>query len=294
MITLNFTLLDSQMRLTNYHTHCHYCDGNGSAEDVLLKAKQLGYEAIGFSSHAPLPFENDYSMQQEDLAGYLDTIKNLKQEQDIQVYLGLEIDFLEGFIQPSDPYWQSLDLDYRIGSVHALMYSEHKKDMLSVDGLDDDVDYLIKDVYQNNHRQLIEDYYQKVSALCQSGGFDILGHYDLVKKHNRRLQFFDESAAWYRDVAISTLDSVAKANVTMEVNFGGMLRGATDDVYPPLWLLKEAYHRQIPVQINADAHAPHHLGVHQEYCRDLLLKAGYDSQRVLIDNHWQDISLQTI
>ncbi len=173
----------------------------------------------------------------------------------------------------------------------ALLFSAEKNDMLSVDGLDDDVDYLLYDVYQNNSRKLVEDYYQKVTDLCRSGGFDILGHYDLVKKHNRRLNFFDESASWYRDVAISSLDSVAKSGVIMEVNFGGMLRGATDDVYPPLWLLKEAFQRHIPVQINADAHAPHHLGVHQEYCRDLLLQAGYQTQRVLLDKKWQDISL---
>ncbi|GAL18115.1 histidinol-phosphatase [Vibrio maritimus] len=38
-----------------------------------------------------------------------------------------------------------------------------------------------------------------------------------------------------------------------------MLRGATDDVYPSPWLLEEAKQRNIPIQINADAHAPHHL-----------------------------------
>lgn len=279
------------MKLTNYHTHCHFCDGKGSAEEVLEKAKQLGYQALGFSSHAPLPFANDYSMQQQDLTRYIETINALKNQQQIEVYLGLEIDYLQDYIQPTDSKWRELGLDYVIGSVHALLFSAEKNDMLSVDGLDDDVDYLLYDVYQNNSRKLVEDYYQKVTDLCRSGGFDILGHYDLVKKHNRRLNFFDESASWYRDVAISSLDSVAKSGVIMEVNFGGMLRGATDDVYPPLWLLKEAFQRHIPVQINADAHAPHHLGVHQEYCRDLLLQAGYQTQRVLLDKKWQDISL---
>lgn len=279
------------MKLTNYHTHCHFCDGKGSAEEVLEKAKQLGYQALGFSSHAPLPFANDYSMQQQDLTRYIETINALKNQQQIEVYLGLEIDYLQDYIQPADSKWRELGLDYVIGSVHALLFSAERNDMLSVDGLDDDVDYLLYDVYQNNSRKLVEDYYQKVTDLCRSGGFDILGHYDLVKKHNRRLNFFDESASWYRDVAISSLDSVAKSGVIMEVNFGGMLRGATDDVYPPLWLLKEAFQRHIPVQINADAHAPHHLGVHQEYCRDLLLQAGYQTQRVLLDKKWQDISL---
>ena len=78
----------------------------------------------------------------------------------------------------------------------------------------------------------------------------------------------------------------------MEVNFGGMLRGATKDIYPPLWILEEASKRQIPVQINADAHHPDHLGVHQKYCQDMLLKAGFTTQRVLLQNQWQDIPLE--
>ncbi|WCE32542.1 histidinol-phosphatase [Vibrio sp. SCSIO 43137] len=280
------------MRLTNYHTHCHYCDGKGTPEEVVNKAVELGYEAIGFSSHAPLPFANDYSMQEQDLPAYLDAVNKQKSRHNIEVYLGLEIDFLEGYLQPADSRWKTLGLDYVIGSVHGVMFSDEKQDMMCVDGLDDDMDFLLNDIYQGNGRRLVEDYYQKVSALCQAGGFDILGHYDLVKKHNLRLNFFDESESWYRDIAISTLDDVAKSGVIMEVNFGGILRGSTKDVYPPLWLMKQANRRNIPMQINADAHAPHHLGVHQEHCRDLMLQAGYKSQRVLLNNRWQDIGLE--
>lgn len=280
------------MRLTNYHTHCHYCDGKGSPEEVVNRAVELGYEAIGFSSHAPLPFANDYSMQEQNLPAYIDAVRKQKSRNDIEVYLGLEIDFLEGYLQPSDNRWKTLGLDYVIGSVHGVMFSDEKQDMMCVDGLDADMDFLLNDIYQGNGRRLVEDYYQKVSALCKTGGFDILGHYDLVKKHNLRLNFFDESESWYRDIAISTLDDVAKSGVIMEVNFGGILRGSTKDVYPPLWLMEQANKRGIPMQINADAHAPHHLGVHQEHCRDLMLQAGYKSQRVLLDNRWQDIGLE--
>ncbi|WED24480.1 histidinol-phosphatase [Vibrio sp. JC009] len=279
------------MLLTNYHTHCHFCDGKGSPEEMLSRAKELGFKAIGFSSHAPLPFENDFTLQPERLEEYVKAICALKAQTDIEVYLGLEIDYLKDSIYPADPRWDELNLDYKIGSVHAIAPPDDRFPMLSVDGPDEELDALINDVYQGNVRQMIEDYYQRIADLCAEGGFDILGHFDLIKKHNLRRPFFDESAPWYKDVAVSTLDEVAKSGVIMEVNFGGMLRGATDDVYPPLWMIKEAFNRGIPMQINADAHAPKHLGVHHEYCRELLVSAGYKTQRVLLGGQWQDISL---
>ncbi|WP_375749478.1 histidinol-phosphatase [Vibrio sp. HN007] len=280
------------MLLTNYHTHCHFCDGKGSPEEMLSQARELGFKAIGFSSHAPLPFENDFTLQSERLPEYIETITRLKNStSDMEVYLGLEIDYMAGLMYPAQAKWGELGLDYVIGSVHALAAPDEQYPMLSVDGPDEELDALINDVFSGDVRKMIETYYQRISDLCQEGGFDILGHYDLIKKHNLRKPFFDESASWYKDVAISTLDDVAKSGVIMEVNFGGMLRGATDDVYPPLWLIEEAFKRGIPMQINADAHAPKHLGVHHEYSRDLLVKAGYKTQRVLLSGTWQDVSL---
>ena len=279
------------MLLTNFHTHCHYCDGNGSPLEMVEQAKQLNFKAIGFSSHAPLPFKNDFCMQQENLEAYVRDIMALKTDNDIEVYLGLEVDYIRGLLSPSDKKWDDLGLDYKVGSVHTLAAPNDRYPMLSVDGPHDEFKMLLNEVYQGSARDMIETYFQRVSQLCAEGGFDILGHYDLVKKHNKALQFFDETSPWYKDIAISTLDDVAKSGVILEVNYGGMLRGATDDVYPSPWLLKEARDRHIPIQINADAHAPHHLGVHHKYCREILLETGYQEQRVLLGGRWQDVAL---
>jgi histidinol-phosphatase (PHP family) len=279
------------MLLTNYHTHTQFCDGQGSPEQVLQTANKAGFAALGFSAHAPLPFANDFTLPEQDLQPYIAAVNALKGSCSTEVYLGLEIDYIPGMMAPTDKKWQSLALDYCLGSVHTLAAPDENYPMLSVDGPLEEFDLLLDEVYQGNARKMIETYYQRISELCSLGGFDILGHYDLIKKHNRQRQFFSEQASWYRDVAISTLDDVAKSGVIMEVNFGGMLRGATDDIYPPRWLLKEACRRQIPVQINADAHHPDHLAVHQEYCRDALLKAGYTSQRILQSERWQDVEL---
>ncbi len=279
------------MLLTNYHMHCHYCDGKGSPKDMLVSAKKLGFKSVGFSSHAPLPFDNDYCMLQENLDSYLQEISAAKCDADIEVYLGLEIDYIPKYMKPSDEKWQIDSLDYCIGSVHILMPPNEERPMLSVDGSLDDLLILLNDVYGGNAEIMIRAYYQRVAKLCESGGFDILGHYDLVKKHNKALAFFDEQASWYQDIAISTLDAVAKAGVILEVNYGGLLRGATDEVYPSPWLLRAANERNIPVQINADAHAPSHLGVHHMKCRQILQAVGYSQHRVMLGGHWQDVDL---
>lgn len=279
------------MLLTNYHTHTEFCDGKGSPADMLSKANQSGFRALGFSAHAPLPFENPFTLKESDLQPYIEAVNQLKNRGITEVYVGLEIDCLPGLITPADESWKTLGLDYSIGSVHALIGPDEQYPMLSVDGPQEMLDFLLDEVYLGDEKALIEAYYRRVADLCQLGGFDILGHYDLVKKHNLKRQFFNEEAPWYRDIVISTLDVVAQAGVIMEVNYGGMLRGATEEVYPPLWLLKEARKRHIPVQINADAHHPDHLGVHHQYSRELLLQAGYLTQRVLLGGKWQEIEL---
>ena len=41
---------------TNYHGHCHYCDGQEPPEAYVRAALEQGMRSYGFSSHAPLPY----------------------------------------------------------------------------------------------------------------------------------------------------------------------------------------------------------------------------------------------
>lgn len=280
------------MFLTNYHTHCEFCDGKGTASEYFLQAQQRGLAALGFSSHAPLPFDNDFTIPNGELDKYLKTIRALKKKATVlggpQVYLGLEIDFIPGVSAPADPKWGPYGLDFKIGSVHALRAPFGNRPMLSVDGHHDEFRILWSEVYQENARLMARDYFARIAELCRQGGFDVLGHYDLIKKNNRAFNFLDESAPWYREAAIDTLDAVANASVILEVNTGGLARGATKEIYPAPWLLKEACFRGVPVQINADAHRPEHVNFYFEESLALVRAAGYNSVRILIDNVWQD------
>ena len=50
------------MQLSNYHSHCTFCDGRSTPEDFVKFAVSHGFRAYGFSSHSPLPFETFWNM----------------------------------------------------------------------------------------------------------------------------------------------------------------------------------------------------------------------------------------
>ena len=49
--------------LTNYHSHCLYCDGRANMEDFIRFAISEGFTSYGISSHAPLPFSTAWTME---------------------------------------------------------------------------------------------------------------------------------------------------------------------------------------------------------------------------------------
>ena len=65
------------MQLSNYHSHCTFCDGRSIPEDFVRFAITHGFRAYGFSSHSPLPFETFWNMSKDDMPEYLQEIKRL-------------------------------------------------------------------------------------------------------------------------------------------------------------------------------------------------------------------------
>jgi len=103
----------------NYHTHCSFCDGTGEPEAFVLEAIRQGMNPLGFSSHAPLPFPNNFAMKERQLPDYLRTVRAIrdKYRDSIRILVGLEVDFVPG-IEEYQAGLFSLGLDFTIGSVH--------------------------------------------------------------------------------------------------------------------------------------------------------------------------------
>jgi len=48
---------------TNLHTHTNFSDGSAEPEVYVKKAIELGFTALGFSDHSPLPKKEEKAMQ---------------------------------------------------------------------------------------------------------------------------------------------------------------------------------------------------------------------------------------
>ncbi|WP_319558810.1 histidinol-phosphatase [Marispirochaeta sp.] len=272
----------------NYHTHNSLCDGAGELEEYIEAARRKGFSALGFTSHAPLPFDNDWTLAESDLTTYCDRVKNYKYLNGLEIYLGLEIDYIPGKMGPAQARWQQYGLDYTIGSVHMI---PHEGKAWSIDGPDDEFIHLYKQVYHGDGTAMAVEYYRLLTEMIRQGGFTILGHLDLIKKKNLKLNFLDEQAPAYTHAVHEVLDALAESGIFMEINSGGIFRGVTKDVYPSPAILQKACRRNIPIVINSDAHTPEALDFYFPEACSLARQAGYTTAMMLLGESWQEIPL---
>ncbi len=276
--------------LTNYHTHCEFCDGKATAAVMAQTARDHGFSILGFSSHAPLPFDTAWNLRLARLPEYVDTIRALGRQHapDMQVLVGLEVDYIEGLCGPADGKFRDAGLDYTIGSTHYVTPGGVAGPESLVPGptgnppfgftVDESEPRFERDLahfYGGDIQRLVDDYYAAVAASVKAGGFDILGHMDLIRKNNGGQSRFNEGSERYRAAVMQVVDALPGTGIIVEINTGGMARGKTDTPYPSLWILKELKARSVPVCVNADAHAPEHLLAHRDAGLRLAAEAGY-------------------
>lgn len=274
---------------TNYHTHNRFCDGRGEPEEYVRAAVEKGFQALGFSSHAPLPVANEWALPEASLPLYLAEIDRLKTAwaDRIEVYKGLEICYIAGTQAPGDARFDALDLDYRVGSVHSTVGIDENPEYRCVDGPVEDIEWLLAEVHGGSFEALSEAYYARVTEMVQGGGFAFVGHLDLLKKANRDDRFFSENAPWYRRHVGGVLEALAASDVIMELNSGGIARGTVDDIYPSTWILPQARELGIRVMINADAHRPDDVDCCYPRMRNALAEAGYSEIWALLGGEWR-------
>ena len=127
---------------------------------------------------------------------------------------------------------------------------------------------------------MVEAYLDTEIAMIRAGGFDVLGHPDLIKKNNlgndgRQNRLFREDGTLYREKTAAIAALMAEKGIPSEVNTGGMNRGRIKDCYPSTAFLKLFRERGVPMIINADAHKAEDLCGHYEEAVRAMIEAGY-------------------
>ena len=279
------------MLLSNYHSHCTFCDGRSAPEDFVKFAISNGFRAYGFSSHSPLPFETFWNMSATDMPEYLNEINRLKEKYNdrLEIYVGLEIDYLDETYNPSVPYFKELPLDYRIGSVHFLPTSSKliEENVVCIDGSFAEFKQSVDRYFDGSIRKLVEKYYESVLKMIEGGGIDIVGHIDKVYMNGQRCDDFAANAAWYKEPLMACLERVAKKGIMVEINTKNLREKR--QTFPHLDLLPTLKKMDIPVVVNSDCHFPDLVNDGREEAFAHLKTAGFKTAQELINGKWEEI-----
>ncbi|MBE3130923.1 MAG: histidinol-phosphatase, partial [Acidobacteria bacterium] len=264
----------------------------GSPDEFAEAALSKGMPRLGFSGHNVLPFPAEWTMPAGNLESYLREVRETKERYRgrLEVFLGMEVDYLPGITSPVDPVVRSLGLDFIIGSVHFIA-SVNGEYPWTVDGSPEEFALGLRESFGGDVRALVERYYERIAEMAGSAAPDIIGHFDIVKKNNRQGRWFSEEAPWYRGACRAALEAVARSGSILEINTGGIVRNTSGALYPSSRILQDARQLGIPVMVNADAHRPDHIDGHFTEAVALLRELGFRSQRQLTSRGWIDQAL---
>ncbi len=267
----------------NLHIHTTYVDGKDSPEDIILDAIAKNFESIGFSEHSYTEFSNfPNQLTSLKMDAYRKEVSELKSKyrDKIDIFCGLEYEFTSDL--------NTEGYDYLIGSVH---YLDCNGEVVTFDrDLQNILDYI--DTYFNgNGLSFSKKYFETVALLPTKKDFDILGHFDLISKHNVTGKYIETSSKEYLNLGFDAIHSLKGKIPFFEVNTGALARGFQLSPYPQMEFLKEFKDCGFGVLITSDCHDKTYLDGCYTESEEYIKQAGFTTKWILTNNGFKEVKL---
>lgn len=246
--------------VASFHNHTTWSDGHAAFSELYAHALQIGVDILGLSDHFcmyPDGTVDERMLMPQETGDYLGELISFRDRREIEIRIGLEIDWFKGHRSLILPYLESLPLDYRIGSVH----------YVDLEAIDMDTLYW-SSKSQDERDQVYSKYWDLIREMAESGLFDIAAHLDLPKKFG----FFPSPAV--TPAIDAALDAIAAHDLVVECNTAGLGKICAD-TYPSLDILRKCRQRDIPVTLSSDGHIPEHVLFEFEKGLAQLMEAGF-------------------
>jgi len=295
-------------QFSSMHTHTTFCDGRDDVETMCRAAYEKKLYAIGFSAHAPISKKiekkSNWHLKEEQVERYIKEILDAKErwKGKLEVFLGFEADYIKGRCSPLDNDITSLNLDYIIGSVHYL-YPPNGSEPFTVDGSAQEFEKGVKEGYNGDAYALMHSYYDAVAEMITAGGFDILGHLDILKKNSQGKNYWTAESELSRQKEIANLlasnllagrmlanSQQSATGIVVEVNTGGLNRKKVNEVYPSPAFLRIIRELNLSVIITADAHCAKDINGNYDTALDTLICANFN-EHVLFKGKHDNVSI---
>lgn len=249
------------MKKINYHTHTYRCGhANGTEEEMVKAAIEMGIEELGMSEHVPLPHYRKHlihsihalrsfrsflslvnafikdgpsmRMPYKQMNDYLDAIDRCSKNNadQITIYKGFEAEGLEEYFD----YYQTLLYEHKVDYL-ILGHHFHK--------------YCIHDDYFGKDKMTKKDIYQycnDIEKSLETRLFSYLAHPDLfLIGYNQ----FDLDA---QTVSRRICEKAKELHIPLEINAGGMRRGLKTINGEELYLYPNAHFWDIVSEVGND------------------------------------------
>ena len=268
----------------NLHMHSTWDDGKCTVEEMIRASMAAGLSSVGFSVHAPMPFENSWECPKERLPDYMAEVRALSQKYagQMDVYCGIEWDVTA----------QDLDLsayDYVIGSVHEIPVPEGGT--RSADTSPEITAQYIRECFGGDADAAAEAYFAELKKVADKEAVDIVGHFDLLTKFDEQHGFFNPESPRYQKAARSAMEALVRAGKIFEVNTGAISRGYRTSPYPSKALLMQLYEMGGCVTVSADAHHVSGVACAFSEAEKLVRACGFSQIWVLTDSGFRPVAL---
>lgn len=251
----NLKEIISQTDFYNFHSHTQFCDGRDVMEKFVESAIANGFQHYGFSPHSPIPIASTCNMAMADVPLYLAEVERLRTlyGNRINLYASMEIDYLSEEWGPSNEYFQSLPLDYRIGSIHFIRNQEGE--WLDIDGRYERFKGYMIDKFHGDVEYVVREFYRSTLAMLQEGKINIIGHFDKIAGNASLFAPSLESEAWYKTLIEEVMHAIVESGVIVEVNTKSVVRNGR--TFPHQRYFTELMQSGVTIAVNSDAHEPH-------------------------------------
>ncbi len=192
-----------------------------------------------FKEASHLLYQNDHVIkkQNESIYDYLDFLAKAKEEFNLKI--GLEVDYIESRESEIRDFAANFDVDFLIGSVHYL--GEWAFD-------------LSKNWPRNDYEAIYIEYYKTLLKLARSNIFDVLGHPGNIAYFG-----YGPSKEVEDRIVKNFYEELAKENIVLEINAGGLYRPAKR-IFPEKKWFKTIKELNIDITVSSDAHDPDDVG----------------------------------
>lgn len=253
----------------NYHVHNRYSsDGRGTTEDVVARAAQLGFDELCLTNHVEtLGSDGDWHVdfveareRFEQVQREIETLR--KQFPKLRLLLGAELEYRPEWIESLERLTASVEFDFLIGSVHV------------VNGHNISGGASIGEYFRGKEMaEAYGRYFSVVEEMVEWGGFDVVGHLDLVKRFGSKLYGAYPVEAFEPQLR-SIVERMVKRGIGLEVNTSGVVQPPAEP-YPGLPVLRMAREAGVTTwTIGTDSHMPERFDQGWDVGHHVLQEAG--------------------